>query len=357
MDDVRPLILGGRPAQELVGKILQEFAGDHGTPLALCRHEIVEFPDTEVKPRILDNVRGRQVVVVQSACAFQGRTIDTALRELYLLNEALGRASVGEVTVLLPYYPYGRQDRKDEGRTSVSASLIAREIEVSLECVPVKRIVFVDLHNPAIEGFFRSVPPNHLTAFTHFVPHLVAAGFTTPISPDTGGAPRTEDELAIVEDYRARYPDYFDGQEVKMAVAYKRRRSADQVDIRWVTGAHVIEGRDVVIIDDIISTGTTAMELGRKLRRELGAKRTALCATHGVCANRAWEKLGPDVFDLVLVGDTLPVRDRLPDPLPPNWRVVSLAPVLASAIQQICARGSLTRLWQERPPLPVVPVF
>lgn len=353
--DQPPLILGGRSAEELIRKILENGEACGETPIECCQHETVRFPDGELKPRIHDNVRGRHVVSVHCLCGFDGSSVNDALVELLLFNDALSRASVGEVTVFMPFYAYGRQDRKDEGRTSVSASVVATCIEATLIGVPVRRFITFDLHNLAIEGSFRSVPCNPLTALTEFVPLLVAEGYTVLLSPDAGGTPRAESMLAMMADYHGGSPAAFPDGQPLMSFAYKRRRSARDVEIRWVADASAIHGRNVAIVDDIISTGTTASLVARTARDTLGARKVALCAPHAVCPGDAWKRLDLQAFDRVFIGNTLPVLERLPHPLPAHWTVVDLSTVIAEAIRQVHTSGSLTSLWKRRPSLPCVP--
>jgi ribose-phosphate pyrophosphokinase len=338
------LLIGCRAAQHLVAKILQEFAVKDGVSVVeACPIAIRDFPNTEVSVQILQSVRGREVILVQCPCAYEGRTLDTAVREFTLACDALFRASAAHITGILTEFPYQRQERKDRARTPVSAKRVAAEVEKAMGSVGEKRIVSIDLHAPAIQGFFE-IPFDALSASTELAPSVAAAGYVTVVSPDVGGAPRAEAFVHLLEDYRdAQRGD----PEVHMAVIYKRRKGPERVEVAWVTGAHVLKDRDVVIVDDILGTGGTAREASLKCR-ELGARRVALAATHAECSEKAWEKL--DILDDVFITDSLPL-DRLPQPFPAHWHVVPVAPLLAEAITQIVEHGTVSGLEKRRPAL------
>ena len=324
--------------------ILAEFSQRDGAPVVEeCLMDVQDFPNTEIGVQIPRSVRGRDAILIQCPCPYQGRTLDSAVREFALACDALFRASVARITGILTMFPYQRQERKDRPRTSISAKRIAAEIEAAMGNVGEKRVVSLDLHAPAIQGFFE-IPFDALSANTELAPSVAAARYFTVVSPDVGGAPRAEAFVHLLEDYR----DVQGGDpEVQMAVIYKRRRGPERVEVAWVTGAHVLKDRDVVIIDDIFATGGTAREAGEKCR-ELGARRVAFAATHAECSGSAGQKL--DIFDDVFLTDSLPA-DRLPQPLPLNWHIVSVAPLLSDAIVQIVDHGTVSGLEARRPAL------
>lgn len=339
------LLLGCRAAQHLMTGILEQFAARDGTPIVVpCLVEVRDFPNTEVGVTIKESVRGRDVIVVQAPCAYQTRSLDAALREFLLLCDALFRASAARITGVLTMFPYQRQERKDRPRTPISAKRVAVEIQLAMGSALEKRIVAVDLHAPAIQGYFE-IPFDALSASTELVPHVAAHKYFTVLAPDVGAALRGEQFVRLLEDYRdprAGHP------EVQMAVMYKRRRGPERVEVGWVAGAQVLAGKDVVIVDDLLATGGTAREAFEKARA-LGAQRVALAVTHAECTGNVLRNVEP--FDDVFVTDSLPL-DRLPQPLPRHWHVVPLAPLLAEAITQILRSGTVSGLENRHLPLP-----
>lgn len=335
------LLLGCPPARVLTETILEEIASrDGGRVIQLCPAEFRTFPNGEVYAHIIESVRGRHAVVVQCPCAYRGKSVNDALMEVKLACDALFRASVAGITVVLTEFPYQRQDRKDDPREPISAKRVAVEIERALGSVPERRVVSVDLHQPAIQGFFE-IPFDALTASTELAPKVGAAGYTLVVSPDAGGTKRAERFAQLLA---SAVPE---GQRVDMDLIWKRRLGPDAVEeIPWAISKKAFGGRHAVIVDDILATGGTARVAAAKCR-EFGAKRVALAVTHAECSQNAWERLGPEVFDDIFITDSLPL-DRLPHPLPAHWHVVSLAPLLAEAIVRIVTGQSVSELEQRR---------
>lgn len=341
MSTAPALLIACPPAKSLVQTIYTQLDGHQ--VVELCPVEFSDFPNGERFVTIQRSVRGRHVVVVQCACSYAGRSPDDALRHFMLVCDALCRGSAMAVTGILPIFPYQRQERKERPRTPISAAVVATEIESAMRSIPEKRVVALDLHASAIQGFF-DIPFDALTASTEFAPVLAKAGYFTVVAPDVGGAKRGELYIQLLEEYAILSNPPID---VEMAVIYKRRKGPTQVEIPWVTGGHAIKGRDVVIVDDVLGTGGTAREAGIKCR-QLGARRVALTVTHAECSQEAWNKIAPEVFDDVFITDSLPL-ERLPQPLPAHWQVVSVAPLLAEAIREIVLYGSVSNLEKRRP--------
>lgn len=335
------LLLGCPPARALTEAILQEVSQrDGGDIVGPCPAEFRTFPNGEVYAHITESVRGRHAVIVQCPCAYRGKSVNDAFMEVKLVCDALFRASVAGITVVLTEFPYQRQDRKDDPREPISAKRVAVEIERALGSVPERRVVSVDLHQPAIQGFFE-IPFDALTAHTELAPVVAAAGYTLVVSPDTGGTKRAERFAQLLAGYLP------EGARVDMDLIWKRRLGPDDVEaIPWAISASAFAGRNAVIVDDILSTGKTARVAAAKCR-EFGAKRVALAVTHAECSQSAWERLGPEAFDDIFITDSLPL-DRLPQPLPAHWRVVSLAPLLAEAIVRIVTGRSVSELEHRR---------
>jgi ribose-phosphate pyrophosphokinase len=285
--------------------------------VALGSREIERFPDGECHIRISQTVRGHDVYIVQPTAA----PVEMNLVELLLLTDACRRAGASRVTGVVPYLGYARQDRRASGREAVGARVIADLMQAG----GLDRIVALDLHNPALEGFF-SVPLEHLTA----VP-LIAEAFRP--SPLAGNGVVVAPDLGA-----ARLADRY-GKLLQMPVAivHKTRISGREVSARTVTGD--VEGRQPVIVDDIISTGGTIEAAARALAAAGALSPFAIVATHGLLVEGCRERLA------AIRARRLVVTDSVPQPesgLP--LEVTSVAPILAKAIRHLYEGRSLEDL-------------
>ncbi|RME74761.1 MAG: ribose-phosphate pyrophosphokinase [Planctomycetota bacterium] len=279
------------------------------------------FPDGEIDVKVNSDVRGADCFVVQPTCA----PVNENLMELLILVDCLKRASARRITVVIPYFGYARQDRKDEGRVPITAKLVAN----LLERAGAHRVLTVDLHAAQIQGFF-DVPVDHLYASPvlagYFrqkrIPDLVVA------SPDIGGS-------KMAWGYSKRLDAYF-------AMVEKRRVSPQHTEVQFVIGD--VRGKNVLLVDDMISTGGSIVEAARALK-EKGAEKIYICATHGVLAGNAVEKLRKAPVEQVVITDTVPVEDK---PLPDNFHVASVAPLLGEAIRRIHHHESISSLFREK---------
>lgn len=318
----------GRTRQTAGPKGLILFAGSHELTLgeAVARllglrlggREIERFPDGECHVRILENVRGQDVYALAST----GPPADANLFELFLLADACRRAGAARLTAVIPYFGYARQDRRSSRQEPVGARLTADLIRAS----GFDRVVSIDLHNAALEGFF-SIPLEHLSA----VPLLAEAARRSPlggngvvVAPDLGAAKLAD-----------RYGTLLG---MPVAIVHKTRISGREVTARSVTGN--VEGRQPVIVDDMISTGGTVEAAGRALAAAGALPVAAVVATHGLFVADAGERLAAVGARRLIVTDTLP----LPAGLPPRLEVVSVAPILAKAIEGLNANQSLGEL-------------
>ncbi len=285
----------------------------------LGRCEVGRFPDGETKVRILDDVRGSDVFVVQPTCP----PANEHLMELLIVVDAARRASARRVTAVVPYYGYARQDRKHQGRVPITAKLVANQLATA-GC---DRVLCMDLHATQIQGFF-DIPMDHLYAAPVLMEHVHKRGFERPVimSPDIGSlkmadaiAQRLNGELAVVE----------------------KRRVSD-VDIQ--TG-HVIgdvKNRPVVIVDDMIaSAGSMAGAI--RVARENGASDVLALATHGLFVGPAFERLREAGPDEVIVTDTVPQRPDVAEDIP--LTVLSVADLLGEAISRIHRGKSVSLLF------------
>lgn len=291
-------------------------AAELGRPMADA--EVGRFPDGEIDIKVNEDIRGRDVFVLQPTCP----PVNENWVELLLLLDTLRRSSAGRVTAVMPYYGYARKDRKDEGRVPISAKVVAN----SLVSSGANRVVTLDMHAAQIQGFF-DVPVDHLYARPVLLDAVVGLDIQDPVvvTPDVGGT--------------------------KMARAYAKRIGADLaiVDKRRISGSktvieHVIgevQGRNCVIVDDMISTGGSITQAAATLRKA-GAKQIVIAVSHAVLCGPAVERLNAAPVDHILITDTIPLGDV---PLK-NVQICSVAPLIAKAILSIHRSESVSSLFE-----------
>jgi ribose-phosphate pyrophosphokinase len=309
---------------------LQVITGNasHALGDAICRElgivrtpaKVGRFPDGEIDVRIEDHVRGNDVFLVQSTCP----PVNDNLMELLILIDAVRRASSGRITAVIPYFGYARKDRKDEGRVPITAKLIAN----LLVTAGVNRVLTVDLHAAQIQGFF-DIPVDHLYAARvlgdHFEP--LAGPDLTVVAPDVGSA-------KMARGYAKRL-------HADLAIVNKRRVTAEKTEVTELIGS--VDGKRVLLIDDMISTAGSITEAARSVL-ERGAKEVRIAATHGVLCGPARERLASCGAKEIVLTDSIPV-----DPLGiPGMKVLSLAPLLAQAIDRVHQERSVSALFQRR---------
>ena len=286
-------------------------------PLGRCR--MARFSDGEVFAEVQENVRGVDVYVIQPTCA----PVNDHLMELLVMSDALKRASAGSVTAVIPYYGYARQDRKSAPRTPITAKLVADLLSAS----GINRVVAMDLHAGQIQGFF-NMPFDHLYALPVFLGHL-RPRFSEPpvfVSPDAGGVERT----------RA----YAKRMSADLAIIDKRRERANVSEVMHVIGE--IEGRDCVILDDMIDTAGTLTAAAQALKDQ-GAKRVMAAATHPVLSGPAVERIAASPLEEVIVTDTIPLQP--PAVESGKFRVLSVAKLLGETIKRIHHSDSVSSLF------------
>jgi ribose-phosphate pyrophosphokinase len=308
-DTVR--LISGTAHPELAEAISREL------DIPLCDAHVGRFPDGEIDIKINDDLRGADCFILQPTCP----PVNENWIELLLLLDCLQRASAGRVTAVMPYYGYARKDRKDEGRVPISAKVVAN----TLCSVHVDRLLTIDMHAAQIQGFY-DIPVDHLFAKPVLLEAICAMNLPDPVivTPDVGG--------------------------IKMARAYAKAIGADLaiVDKRRITGSRIevehligdVDGRNVIIVDDMISTGGSISEAARVVQKH-GAQRIVLAVTHAVFCGPAVERIEACPADLVLVTDTIPRRGAAPRQL----KVVSVASLLARAISNLHESKSLSVLF------------
>ena len=296
----------------------QAICDNLGINPACCN--ISRFPDGETKVEIKDDVRGMNIFIVQPTCT----PVNESFMELFILADALKRASAKSINAVVPYYGYARQDRKHMGRVPITAKLVANLLTAS----GVNRMLCMDLHATQIQGFF-DIPMDHLLALPIFLPYLREIGVENPVfmSPDVGS-------IKLADNFAKQYPG-------DIAVASKRRLSDTQVEHGHVIGD--VKNRDVIIIDDMISTGGS-MVGAIEIAREYGAKSVKILATHGLFSGSAFEKFAKTKPDEIIVSDTVPQKHhKVPEGL--KFTILSVAPLLADAITRIHNNRSVSLMF------------
>src|SRR5439155_2807773 len=277
-------------------------------PLGRGRTEL--FPDGELIVRVEEDVRGRDCFVVQPT----SHPVNAHLMELMIWIDTLKRASAERVTAVIPYFGYARQDRKDEGRTPITAKLVAN----LLERAGADRIVSVDLHAAQVQGFF-DIPVDHLNAgpvMTKWFKSLKLSNRVF-VSPDVGNVKRAQ-----------VYANQLGGE---ICIIDKRRKSGSQTEAKRIIGD--VEGKNVLIVDDMITTAGTITEACKILRAN-GVKDIYIAATHAVFAPPAMDRLEKCNFTELAVTDTIPIDDRA-DRIKDRLVVLSVAELIGEAIHRI----------------------
>ncbi len=306
-------IVTGNANPELARKICREL----GVPLSDAF--VGRFSEGEIRVKINENVRGKDVFVVQSTCP----PPNDNLMELLIMIDALKRASARRITAVVPYYGYARQDRKDQPRVPITAKLVANLITTA----GADRLLAMDLHAGQIQGFF-DIPVDHLYAINVFVAYFARRRIkdTVVVSPDVGG-------IKLARAYAKRFG-------VQMAVIDKRRISPEAAEVMNIMGE--VRGRNVILVDDLVATASSLAEAAGALRKA-GAKRIYAAVTHPILSGPAVERIAASAFEELVVTDTIPLASNKRHP---KIKVLSVAPVLAAAILRIHKEQSVSLLFK-----------
>jgi ribose-phosphate pyrophosphokinase len=307
---------------------LQIFSGSANRPLAqeiasslninLGRAIVSTFKNGETRIKLEENVRGSDVFVIQS----MSDPVNHHLMEALLIIDALRRASAARITAVIPYFAYAKQEKKTSGREPISAKLVANLIRTA----GAHRLLTMDLHAPAIEGFF-DIPVDHLQAgplLADYIRELNLPDLVV-VSPDAGGVGRANN-------FRERIG-------AGLAIIAKQRPQPDVAEMIEMVGD--VQGKTAIIIDDMISTGGTLAEAARALIAR-GAREVYACATHGVFAGDALSNIADSVLVETVVTNTIPLADDCDGA---RVRVISVAPLFAEAIMRIHKDLSLSALF------------
>ncbi|MFO8060081.1 MAG: ribose-phosphate pyrophosphokinase [Bacillota bacterium] len=306
---------------------LKLFAGNANMPLAVAMSEAMgvplaemvvdRFSDGEIRVMIDENARGTDAFVIQPTCS----PVNDSLMELLIIIDALRRASARRITAVMPYYGYGRQDRKTRGREPITAKMVANLITVA----GATRVLTVDLHAGQIQGFF-DIPLDHLSGVPTLSEHFGGAdlGEVVVVAPDAGAVARARDmagrlgaRIAIVDKYRPR-----------PGVAGAMNIVGD------------VKGKTAILVDEMIDTAGTICAAASALK-DSGAERVFAGATHGILSPPAVERLRQSPIEEVVLTDTVPIADTSME----NLKVLSVASLLGKAIRRIHKDRSVSELF------------
>ncbi len=286
--------------------------------LTLGKTEISRFSDGEIMVQIKENVRGKDVFLVQSTCS----PVNENLVELLIMLDALRRASAQRITAVIPYFGYARQDRKDRPRVPISAKLTANILASS----GADRVLTLDLHAGQIQGFF-DIPLDHLYAINVFFDYFKQNKIENLVivSPDVGG-------IKMARAYAKRFG-------ADLAIVDKRRKSPESTEVMHILGD--VKDKNVLLVDDIIATGSSLVRGAAALKQQ-GAKSIFAVVTHGILSNDAPDKLRESDIDSLVITDSIPLTDEKKEK---KLKVVSVDELFAEAIKRIHFEKSISVLF------------
>ncbi len=307
---------------------LAVFSGNANPKLAgdICKNLRVRLGDTlisrfsegEIRVKINENVRGKDVFVIQPTCP----PANENMMELLIMLDAFKRASAERITAVLPYYGYARQDRKDQPRVPITAKLVADLITVA----GASRVLTIDLHAGQIQGFF-NIPVDHLYAINTFIEYYdnLSLQNLVIVSPDVGG-------IKMARAYAKRF-------NADLAIIDKRRINSEKTEVMNIMGE--VEGRNAIIVDDLVATAGSLVEATQALKGH-GAEDIYAAITHPVLSGPALERIEHCALKQLVVCDSIPVEDFK---IHPKIKVLSIAPLLAEAIKRIHREESVSCLF------------
>lgn len=305
-------IFSGRATQYLA----DEIAKYYGKPLGTCN--VTVFSDGEFQPSFEENLRGRDVFLIQSTFPPTEN-----LMELLMMVDAAKRASARRIIAVIPYFGFARQDRKDRPRISIAAKLVANLLQVA----GVTRVITMDIHADQIQGFF-DIPVDNLYASKIFVPYIQSLNLKDPImaSPDAGGTRRASSYAKMLG--------------TVFCICHKQRSKPNEIEKMLLIGD--VQDRDVILIDDIIDTAGTISRAGQLLK-DNGARSVRAFATHAIFSGSAMERIDNSVFDEVVVTDTIPLKNPSK-----KIHVLSTAELFAEVIKKVENYESLSEFFNKK---------
>lgn len=297
-------------------KLAEEICKELGVPCGRC--EVGRFSDGEIFVNINETVRGSDLFLIQPTCT----PVNNNLMELLILIDAFKRASAGRINAVIPYYGYARQDRKTKAREPITAKLVADLLTVA----GIDRVVSMDLHAGQIQGYF-NLPVDHLSGVPILAEYFkgVVDRDTVIVSPDLGGVTRARNFANLLD--------------LPIAIIEKRRPKANVSEVMNIIGD--IEGKNAIIVDDIVDTAGTITKAAQVLKN-FGAKKVYACATHPVLSGPAIERIEKSVIEKFVVTDTIPLKEEKKID---KIEVVSVAPIFAEVIKRIHDNKSVSILF------------
>ncbi|MDF3055097.1 MAG: ribose-phosphate pyrophosphokinae, partial [Gammaproteobacteria bacterium] len=289
--------------------------------LSLGKANVTCFSDGETMVEITENVRGLESFIIQPTCA----PTNDHLMELLIMADALRRSSTSNITAVIPYFGYARQDRRPRSaRVPITAKVIADMISV----VGIDRIITVDLHADQIQGFFH-IPVDNVYATPVLLEHIRAQHFPKPliVSPDVGGVLRARATAKLLDD-------------CDLAIIDKRRPRTNEAEVMNIIGE--VEDRNCIIVDDMIDTGGTLCQAAKALKARGAATVFAYC-THPVLSGKALENLANSALDQLVVTDTIPLREEAKHI--PTIRQLSISALLAQTIRRVNNKESVSSMF------------
>ncbi|MDO4450496.1 MAG: ribose-phosphate pyrophosphokinase [Moraxella sp.] len=299
---------------------LAQTVADH-LHIPLSQSNLTRFSDGEIAVEIKENVRGKDVFILQPTCA----PTNDHLMEVVLLADALRRSSAGRITAVIPYFGYARQDRRPRSaRVPISARVVADMLSIA----GIDRVMVVDLHADQIQGFF-DVPVDNLYATPVFLADLKQKNYENlmVVSPDVGGVVRARAMAKLLGD-------------TDLAIIDKRRAKANESEVMHIIGD--VAGRDCVIVDDIADTAGTLCKAADALKNK-GASRVVGYITHPVLSGKALENIQNSALDEIVVTDTIPLTAEAK--ACPKIRQVTIAPMIAESLRRINNEESISAMF------------
>jgi len=281
---------------------------------------VSHFSDGEIGVKVYENVRGKDVFIIQPTCP----PVNENLTELLIVLDALRRASAYRITAVIPYFGYARQDRKDQPRVPITAKLVAN----ILDSAGANRVLTLDLHAGQIQGFF-DIPVDHLYGINTIVDYFkkTKANNLVIVSPDVGG-------IKLARAYAKRF-------KAGLAIVDKRRNSPESTEVMHILGE--VKGKNVIIVDDIVATGSSLVEAAKALKIA-GAKKIFAAITHGILSNNAVGKINKSCIDRLVITDSIPLDKNKKSK---KIKVVSVGSLFAEAIKRIHFEKSISVLFDQ----------
>ncbi len=306
------MVFSGTANRKLAEKISKSLK------IKLGKLDVCRFSDGEIGVKVHENVRGKDVFVVQPTCP----PVNENLVELLIILDALRRASASRITVVIPYFGYARQDRKDQPRVPITAKLVAN----ILDGAGANRVLTLDLHAGQIQGFF-DIPLDHLYGINTFIDYFKRKKINNLViaSPDVGG-------IKMARAYAKRF-------RAGLAIVDKRRNTPEATEVMHILGE--VKGKNVIIVDDIVATGSSLAEAAKALKKA-GAKKIFAAITHGILSNNAVEKINKSSIDSLIITDSIPLGKSKRSK---KVKVISVSGVLAEAIKRIHFEKSISVLF------------